>query len=175
MGDNGRFYTGFDCSYLETMKDVAASAQLLLPNLTEAAFLTGRNYLGEQYEREDIIALLQDLGSRVAGDIVLTGVSLEENQIGVAYFQQESGEVAFYMAKKWPAHFFGTGDILSTLVATTFVEKIDLHRALPVFLDFINKSLEQTLLLERDLKFGIYFEPFLAELGQSFQALKRRL
>jgi pyridoxine kinase len=79
------------------------------------------------------------------------------------------------LSKKYPANFFGTGDILSTLLAVATIEQINLHQAIPLALEFIDKSLRQTLSLNRDLKLGIYFEPFLAELQETFQTLKEKL
>lgn len=175
MGDNGRLYSGFTPSYVEAMKELAQSATLILPNLTEAALLTGRDYLGDFYDIHDIEDLIKSLAEQVSADIVLTGISFGDRQIGVAYFQQETGEITTYMSTKYPVHFFGTGDILSTLLALATIENISLHQAIPLALDFIDKSLKQTLSLNRDLKLGIYFEPFLADLHQAFQTLKETL
>lgn len=175
MGDSGRLYTGFTSSYVEAMKELTQSAKLILPNLTEAALLTGREYVGEHYDFSVIEDLLEALAKQVTADIVLTGISFDDSQIGVAYFQQETGEITTYFSKKYPANFFGTGDILSTLLAVATIEQINLHQAIPLALEFIDKSLRQTLSLNRDLKLGIYFEPFLAELQETFQTLKEKL
>lgn len=175
MGDSGRLYTGFTSSYVEAMKELTQSAKLILPNLTEATLLTGREYVGEHYDFSVIEDLLEALAKQVTADIVLTGISFDDSQIGVAYFQQETGEITTYLSKKYPANFFGTGDILSTLLAVATIEQINLHQAIPLALEFIDKSLRQTLSLNRDLKLGIYFEPFLAELQETFQTLKEKL
>ena len=175
MGDSGRLYTGFTSSYVEAMKELTQSAKLILPNLTEAALLTGREYVGEHYDFSVIEDLLEALAKQVTADIVLTGISFDDSQIGVAYFQQETGKITTYLSKKYPANFFGTGDILSTLLAVATIEQINLHQAIPLALEFIDKSLRQTLSLNRDLKLGIYFEPFLAELQETFQTLKEKL
>ena len=175
MGDSGRLYTGFTSSYVEAMKELTQSAKLILPNLTEAALLTGREYVGEHYDFSVIEDLLEALAKQVTADIVLTGISFDDSQIGVAYFQQETGKITTYLYKKYPANFFGTGDILSTLLAVATIEQINLHQAIPLALEFIDKSLRQTLSLNRDLKLGIYFEPFLAELQETFQTLKEKL
>ena len=175
MGDSGRLYTGFTSSYVEAMKELTQSAKLILPNLTEAALLAGREYVGEHYDFSVIEDLLEALAKQVTADIVLTGISFDDSQIGVAYFQQETGKITTYLSKKYPANFFGTGDILSTLLAVATIEQINLHQAIPLALEFIDKSLRQTLSLNRDLKLGIYFEPFLAELQETFQTLKEKL
>ncbi len=175
MGDSGRLYTGFTSSYVGAMKELTQSAKLILPNLTEAALLTGREYVGEHYDFSVIEDLLEALAKQVSADIVLTGISFDDSQIGVAYYQQETGKITTYLSKKYPANFFGTGDILSTLLAVATIEQINLHQAIPFALEFIDKSLRQTLSLNRDLKLGIYFEPFLAELQETFQTLKEKL
>lgn len=175
MGDSGRLYTGFTSSYVEAMKELTQSAKLILPNITEASLLTGRNYLGDSYDIYDIEDLVKSLAKQVSADIVLTGISFDDSQIGVAYYQQETGKITTYLSKKYPANFFGTGDILSTLLAVATIEQINLHQAIPLALEFIDKSLRQTLSLNRDLKLGIYFEPFLAELQETFQTLKEKL
>ena len=175
MGDSGRLYTGFTSSYVEAMKELTQSAKLILPNITEASLLTGRNYLGDSYDIHDIEDLVKSLAKQVSADIVLTGISFDDSQIGVAYYQQETGKITTYLSKKYPANFFGTGDILSTLLAVATIEQINLHQAIPLALEFIDKSLRQTLSLNRDLKLGIYFEPFLAELQETFQTLKEKL
>ncbi len=175
MGDSGRLYTGFTSSYVGAMKELTQSAKLILPNLTEAALLTGREYVGEHYDFSVIEDLLEALAKQVSADIVLTGISFDDSQIGVAYYQQETGKITTYLSKKYPANFFGTGDILSTLLAVATIEQINLHQAIPLALEFIDKSLRQTLSLNRDLKLGIYFEPFLAELQETFQTLKEKL
>ncbi len=99
MGDGGKLYTGFTSTYVEAMKELIQSAKLILPNLTEATLLTGREYVGEYYDFSVIEDLLEALAKQVSADIVLTGISFDDSQIGVAYFQQETGEISTYMSK----------------------------------------------------------------------------
>ncbi len=80
------------------MKELIQSAKLILPNVTEG-FLTGRDYLGACYDRVAIEDLLEALAEHVSADIVLTGISFDDSQIGVAYLQQETGEITTYMSK----------------------------------------------------------------------------
>ena len=43
MADNGKLYPAFDEGYVEAMKTLAFSADVILPNITEACFLTVRS------------------------------------------------------------------------------------------------------------------------------------
>lgn len=172
MGDAGKLYTGFDEESVSSMRLACAEAQLILPNLTEAALLTGRSYLGVDYQAEDIAELVQALTEVTAGSIVLTGISFTDKEIGVAYYNHQSRELTYHMSKKWSAHFFGTGDMVASLVAVAVVEGLALTQALPMILDFVDKSLATTLELGRDLKYGVFYEAHLMELAQNIQELK---
>ena len=44
MADNGKLYPAFDGEYVEAMKELCGSADILLPNITEACFLADMEY-----------------------------------------------------------------------------------------------------------------------------------
>ena len=44
MADDGKLYTGFNSDYVENMKNIAFNADVILPNLSEACFLTNTPY-----------------------------------------------------------------------------------------------------------------------------------
>ena len=44
MADHGRLYAGFDEAFAAAMKKLCAAADIILPNITEACFLTGVPY-----------------------------------------------------------------------------------------------------------------------------------
>ena len=71
MADNGKLYAGFDAAFVEKMKALAFSADILLPNITEAALLTGMEYRKEYDEAyiEELTAALHEKG---VGTVVLT-------------------------------------------------------------------------------------------------------
>lgn len=172
LGDAGKLYSGFDTEYVTAMRELAGKSTVLIPNLTEASLLTGKDYLGEAYSQADVENILYDLATLGAQHIFLTGISFEEDKIGVVYYHVATGEISYYMTRKFSGHFFGTGDILASLIAAAFVEKIDFNLALPLIMDFLEKSLATTLSLSRDLKYGVYFEPYLAQLSKEFQTLR---
>ena len=65
MADNGKLYAGFDAAFVEKMKTLAFSADILLPNITEAALLTGMEYRKEYDEAyiEELTAALHERAS----------------------------------------------------------------------------------------------------------------
>ena len=82
MADNGKLYPAFDMNYAQKNATLCAEADIIVPNITEAAFMTGMEYR-EEYDAhyiKDMLLKLNDLGPQIS---VLTGVSLEKGKTGV--------------------------------------------------------------------------------------------
>ena len=82
MADGGALYTGFDEDFPRHMARLAAQADVVTPNLTEACLLTGTPYR-EDYDLprlRDILRKLAELGPR---HVVLTGVPYGPDKLGV--------------------------------------------------------------------------------------------
>ena len=58
MADNGKLYPGFTQDFAFSMAELCSKADLILPNLTEACFMLGVPYPGEDYDEEFIKNLL---------------------------------------------------------------------------------------------------------------------
>ena len=111
MADNGRLYVGFDQDFVEAMKGLVFSADIILPNITEACMLTGAEYR-ESYDRAYIDALLGSLESAGASTVILTGVSFAPGSTGVMV--DEKGVRSYYEHRKIAKGCHGTGDIFAS-------------------------------------------------------------
>ena len=58
MADNGKLYPGFDGEYVKAMLKLCKHADYIIPNITEACFLTGIEYK-EVYDKEYIDLLIK--------------------------------------------------------------------------------------------------------------------
>ena len=81
MADNGKLYPAFDMDYVKKNAQLCGEADIIVPNITEAALMTGMEYREEYDEAylKEMLARLNELG---AGISVLTGVSLEKGKTG---------------------------------------------------------------------------------------------
>lgn len=113
MADNGVLYYGFDAGFAAAMAGLCATADVVLPNITEAALMTGLPYRAAGYDEAYITSLCRALTERGAGTVVLTGVSYEEEKLGVAVFAKGDEKPAYYMHEKLPKNSHGTGDIFA--------------------------------------------------------------
>ena len=108
MADNGKLYYGFDMEYVNENKKLVKACDYLLPNITEACFLTGIEYK-EVYDREYIDNLVLALRNLGAKNIVLTGVSFREGKTGIMVYENDNYN--YYEHEKREKSCNGTGDI----------------------------------------------------------------
>ncbi len=111
MADNGKLYPGFDEAFVSAMKNLCAKADYLVPNITEACFLTDTEYKTE-YDRAYIDELLTNLAALGSKNVILTGVSYREGYTGVVVY--ENGKYEYYEHAKHSKGCHGTGDIYAS-------------------------------------------------------------
>lgn len=160
MADNGKLYTGFDDEYVEGMKWLCAQADIILPNITEACFLTGTEYQ-ETYDQDFVNTLLGELDSLCGGCIVLTGVSFREGYTGVMIY--EAGFCSYYEHEKLPNSSHGTGDVFASVFTGAMMRGVGAVNAACVAADFTVTCLKGTA-EDPDHWYGVKFEPHLGEL-----------
>ncbi|MCI7760473.1 MAG: pyridoxamine kinase [[Eubacterium] saphenum] len=160
FADNGKLYAGFDDKFVEAMKKLAFKADIILPNITEAAFLTGLEYR-ESYDINYINKLFAKLTENGAKTIVLTGVSYNENTTGVAIY--ENGEYSYYEHKKIAGGCHGTGDVFASAFTGALVNEKSAVEAAKIAADFTLSCIENTI-DDKDHWYGVKFEPMLGGL-----------
>lgn len=163
MADNGKLYPAFDSAFVESMKKLAFCADIIVPNITEACFLTGTEFsetYSETYIR-DLIKKLHDSGS---GRIVLTGVSYKPETTGVVV--SENGKFSYYEHKKISKGCHGTGDVYASAFVGAYMNGKSLYDAAKIAADYTVKCIENT---QDDAShwYGVKFEPVLPYLIQS--------
>ncbi len=176
MADNGKLYFGFTPEFAKRMGELCGKADLILPNLTEAAFMLGEDYM-ETYTKEEIHALLIRLASLGAKKVALTGISYKETEIGVELYDSETGEFFSYFGEKLPAMFHGTGDIFSSAVVGAFCSGKCLEDALKIAVDYTAECIRLTLKDPNHRTYGVNFEeavPFLVNLLSFEKESKQR-
>lgn len=157
MADNGNLYPAFDMAFAAKMATLCAKADIIIPNITEASFMTGMEYktsYDEAYIKEMLIKLA-DLGSEI---VVLTGVTFDEDSIGVMGYDSESGEYYYYKHKKINASYHGTGDIFSSTLVGGVANGLTWKEAIPIAADYTAKCIELTVNDKDGRFYGVNFE-----------------
>lgn len=160
MADNGSLYPGFDADFVEAMKGLCAKADYVIPNITEACFLTGVEYKTE-YDREYVDLILQKLTALGCKNIIFTGISYEEGKTGVVVF--EDGNYSYYEHEKLANSCHGTGDIYASAFVGAFMRGKSAYEAAKIAADYAVECIKKTAELDNHW-YGAAFEPVLGKL-----------
>ena len=160
MADNGKLYPAFDSAYVEEMKTLCAVADVLLPNITEACFLTDTEYR-ETYDETYIRGLVDKLLSLGAKTVVLTGVGYRDGKTGVVVC--DKGETAYYEHKKIAKGCHGTGDVYASAFVGALLRGRTPYEAAKLAADYTVSCIELTQ-GDPEHWYGVKFELALPEL-----------
>ncbi len=123
MGDGGEKYPTYTDEMCEAMKGLVDGADVLTPNLTEAAILTGVAYAGQNVDDAHVgrtVDALLEMGAKsvVLKGIVRPGEKVIRNYVAVAGEDGAPEEVA---SELLPFMLHGTGDLFASgLTAAIF-------------------------------------------------------
>ena len=165
MADNGCLYPAFDQAYVEAMKTLCGKADFLLPNITEACFLTGIEYRTE-YDRAYIDSLVGGMLQLGAKNVILTGVSYAPGKTGIVVF--ENGVYAYYEHDKLPNSCHGTGDIYASAFVGALMRGKSAYQAAQIAADYTVAAIQATAGDESHW-YGAKFEPVLHKLIAALQ------
>ena len=156
MADNGKLYAAFDETFPSAMAKVCAKADIIVPNITEACLLTNTPYkpsYDASYIRE-LLEKLLELGCKTA---VLTGVSLQDGQLGAAYLNQQ-GESFSYFTNRCAASYHGTGDLYSSTLLGGLMRGLSLGDSIALAADFVVACIDATSASKSSSWYGVEFE-----------------
>lgn len=162
MADHGKLYSGFDEAYVHTMKGLCAQADIILPNITEAAMFAGLPYsedLAESYVQNLLEALDHP-------NVILTGVGWREGETGAAIYS--GGYLEFYHHQKLGKSFHGTGDMFAACFTGALMQEKTLAESVKIAADFVCKAIENTCAAPAHW-YGVKFEAALPDLIRILQ------
>ncbi len=163
MADNGKMYPGFDAAFVESMKNLCAKADYLVPNITEACYLTGIRYQTE-YDRSYAESLAGALLALGAKNIILTGVSLAPGKTGV--WVQEGKSARYYEHELLKDGCHGTGDIYASAFSGALLRGKCAYESAKIAADYVVECIRYSASIPNH-KYGAAFEPVLGKLIES--------
>ena len=158
MADNGKMYPGFTPEFARAMAGLCGKADMIVPNLTEAAFLLNRPCRLEGYTESEIKDLLKALAELGPKQVVLTGVHFHPNELGVMGYHAAKNEFFHYFHRRIDVAFHGTGDIFSSAALGGLVRGLAPEQALKLAADYTVESIECTLNSADHVWYGVEFE-----------------
>lgn len=163
MADNGKLYPAFDGAYAKRNATLCGIADVIVPNITEACFMTDTEYR-ETYDEAYVKNLLQKLVALGTKTAVLTGVSLSDGKTGAMGFDSEKGEYFVYQNDRIPAAYHGTGDIFSSVCVGGLMRGLSRLDAIKIAADYTAKTIDITRNNPAKPWYGVDFEETIPEL-----------
>ena len=166
MGDDGRLYNGVTEETVENMRRLIGVADVVVPNLTEGAFLTGLYQGREALTREEARRMVEGLLSYGPRSVVVTSGRETETGRHVVWGYDHEAEEYFTIPYRFiHVHFPGTGDMFSAVLAGELLAGRPFQGAVRRAMDVIGRLifLEQD---EAEKNKGIRIEKYLSLLGE---------
>ena len=162
MADHGQVYPTYTPELVEAMGHLANGADILTPNLTEAAIILGREWKGTdigESEVRDIMSALRDTGAK---NVVLKGIEHGDGLIH-NYVWGESCDFTETTNVKLPYMLHGTGDVFASALLAAVMAGRTLAEATEFAADFTAEAMVVSAKQPRFEERGVSFE---TELGR---------
>ncbi len=159
MGDYGKLYTGFTPEFARAMGErVCSKADIIVPNLTEAAFMLDIPYVDNDYDEDYVKDVLIQLTGLGAKKVVLTGVSLEPDKLGIMGYDTTTEQFFSYFDEYIDVKFHGTGDVFASATVGALMNDKSLEESLAIAADYTVASIKATLSHDPHNWYGVDFE-----------------
>lgn len=163
MGDDGVMYPVFSYEMRNKIKNLVKISNLTTPNLTEACFLTDRDYTKKDYTKDELIQIAKDISKLGPNKVVITGIINDNNILNLGY-DKDSDEYFFNSIEYNSCSYSGTGDIFTSILCGMLNNNYDLKFAVNTATNFIYKAVKYTSQFNTDRNDGVMFEQFLNDL-----------
>ncbi len=161
MGDEGSLYNGMDSSNVEIMRKLSSYADILIPNYTEACFLTDCFFEEHSLTSEQAKELLNKCRGLGAKSVVITSAFVNGNNCVVGYDHKtdKTFEIEFDLID---VRFPGTGDIFSAVLIADTLNGNALYSATAHAMKVVRDIIKDNV--DKQEKFlGVDIERFISE------------
>ena len=161
MGDEGSLYPGMQQETIENMRTLISCADYVVPNFTEAAFLTNEMYSSHPSD-QDIIRMIDKLRAIGSKSIVVTSVE-QAGMFSVWCYDHKENRYFHLPYENIPVRLPGTGDIFSSVLLGSLANGKNLETSVQTAMDTVKKMMEINQNVKDPFK-GIKIEKSLKEI-----------
>lgn len=153
MGDHGKLYRGLPADHVDAMAALCREAHILLPNVTEAALLTGNSYRADP-DGGYLARLTESMLQLSRRAVVITGVGGRDGTIGFWGGEKEASPFS-YRTQIIPRQFHGTGDLFAAVFTGGMMAGKTVCQAATQAADFVRTCVATT---SEATPYGVEFE-----------------
>lgn len=162
MGDHGTPYKTCTPALRQGLRELVAQADVITPNLTEAAILLDIPY--HESQTADASELVRALSLQGQRSVVLTGYAAAPGQVGALCYDRDTRQVEAVQTARVPQDFPGTGDLFASVLTGALTRGAPLLQAARTAVDFVGSCVARSVAEGADEAEGVDFEPLLRQL-----------
>ena len=163
MGDHGTPYKTCTPALRQGLRELVAQADVITPNLTEAAILLDIPY--HESQTADASELVRALSLQGQRSIVLTGYAAAPGQVGALCYDRDTRQVEAVQTARVPQDFPGTGDLFASVLTGALTRGAPLLQAARTAVDFVGSCVARSVAEGAGEAEGVDFEPLLRQLA----------
>lgn len=169
MADHGKVYPTYTPELCEAMAALAADADILTPNLTEAAIILGEP-IGDAWAGTDISdaeaeRLVDALIGTGAKHVILKGIQREGENVIRNFIGGVDTDLHEVHNEYLPYTLHGTGDVYASCVLAAVMAGKDLREAVEFAGSFVHDAMVVSAQQPDFLNRGVSFEPLLGKVS----------
>ena len=162
MGDHGTPYKTCTPALRQGLRELVAQADVITPNLTEAAILLDIPY--RESQTADASELVRALSLQGQRSVVLTGYAAAPGQVGALCYDRDTRQVEAVQTARVPQDFPGTGDLFASVLTGALTRGAPLLQAARTAVDFVGSCVARSVAEGAGEAEGVDFEPLLRQL-----------
>ncbi len=156
MGDNGELYAGFDEAFAKGMAKLCSKADVIIPNLTEAVYMTSGQYTSLPFTERYVDGVLDNLMSLGCKNAVLTGVAFNNGTLGASV--RCDGKTEHFIEERIEGMYHGTGDVFGSALVGAYLNEKTLFEATQIAVKYTQQTIRQKFNDKSDFRNGVPFE-----------------
>ena len=162
MGDHGTPYKTCTPALRQGLRELVAQADVITPNLTEAAILLDIPY--HESQTADASELVRALSLQGQRSVVLTGYAAAPGQVGALCYDRDTRQVEAVQTARVPQDFPGTGDLFASVLTGALTRGAPLLQAARTAVDFVGSCVARSVAEGAGEAEGVDFETLLRQL-----------
>jgi len=168
MGDNGRLYDCFGPQIVEAMRELIRHAQIVTPNHTEAALLTGEDPK-LRVDREMMLKRCQRIAEMGPGHVVVTSVPTEKpDALITMHYHAREHSLNCHSFKARAGHHPGAGDCFSALLLGGLLKGFGVENSVKAAVELLSGLIAKDPPPGSDWREGIALEELLQQDLEAF-------
>ncbi len=166
LGDDGELYGPFGSEMVMQMRRLTEKADIITPNITEAALLLEGEFKPTA-TIEEVKKILLDLSDRGPRMVVLTSVrtDIRPDVSTVVAYDRNDGRFWKVECDYVPAFYPGTGDLFASVLMGSLLQGDSLPIAIERSVQFVSISIRATFGYQEPHRDGVLFERVLGSLS----------